>query len=139
LPEKRRPVLIVARPTHREALEMQPNRVTRTFRHFRRLIDTIGTLWMVLGWFGLSAPAFSLAMAVGGAFWAITTGIPAPIALMAGFCTVAAGACVGLVPLAYKTLQRVRDLPIKSQPNPEIWRYRTTFQLYEAACFARRY
>jgi hypothetical protein len=100
----------------------------------QKLIDAISALWTMLGWFGLTAPIVSIATAVGGGILAMTTGIAAPIVLMAAFCTIAAGFCLALVPMAFKTLRRVQDISIPTRPDPEIWRHRTSFQLSEAAC-----
>jgi hypothetical protein len=106
----------------------------RIFGPLRKIIDAIGTLYLVFGWFGLSAPIASLAIAIGVGAWATMTGVAAPIVLLAAFCTVAAGVCLALVPMAYRTLRRIQDMPVQIRPDPEIWRYVTTFRLSEAAC-----
>jgi hypothetical protein len=100
----------------------------------RRCIDAIGTLWLLLGWFGLSTTIVSLLTVVGGSAWAMATGIAAPIVLMAAFCTITAGAYLALVPMAYRALQRAQDSPTRVRPDPEIWRHMPRLKLYEAAC-----
>jgi hypothetical protein len=42
--------------------------------------------------------------AVGGAAWLVKSGIPLPLALMAGFCTLVAAIYLAMAPMAYLAL-----------------------------------
>jgi hypothetical protein len=110
------------------------DRGTGMFALLQKLIDAISALWTMLGWFGVTATIISLSTAAGGVIWAMVTGIAGPIVLMAAFCTITAGVYLALVPMAYRTLRRIQDMPIQVRPDPEIWRHVTTFRLSEAAC-----
>lgn len=100
----------------------------------QRLIETLGLLWTILGWFGLSAAILSLGATIGGVVWAMTTGIAAPVVMMAAFCTLTAGAYFTLLPMAFRALQRAQAAPVRVRPDPEIWRHVLRIQLYQAAC-----
>jgi hypothetical protein len=88
------------------------DRGTGMFALLQKLIDAISALWTLLGWFGLTAAIISLSTAAGGVIWAMVTGIAGPIVLMAAFCTITAGVYLALVPMAYRTLRRIQDMPI---------------------------
>jgi hypothetical protein len=93
-------------------------------------------LWHVLGWFGLAAIVSGLAVSIGGAVWAVITGVPIPIAIMAAYCTFVAGVYLMMAPVAFRALgntsstNRSRKL---GPPNYIAWRGVRTLTLLEAS------
>ena len=45
-----------------------------------------------------------VASAIGGSVWAVIIGVPVPIALMAGYCTLVGAVYLAMAPLAYRAL-----------------------------------
>lgn len=89
---------------------------------------------ILVTWFHLWGPLTGLAIAIGGGVWAVMIGVATPIVLMAIFCTITASAYLALVPMAYKVLRKVEDMPVRVRPDPEIWRHLERYYLFEAAC-----
>jgi hypothetical protein len=50
-----------------------------------------------------------LGLAVGGAAWLVAAGIPLPLAILAGYCTLVAAVYLAMAPMAYRAL---RQMPI---------------------------
>jgi hypothetical protein len=48
--------------------------------------------------------ATGIASAIGGGVWAVLIGVPLPIAIMAGYCTLVGAVYLGIAPLAYRVL-----------------------------------
>jgi hypothetical protein len=55
-------------------------------------------------------------LAVGGAVWLVTAGIPLPLALMAGYCTLVGAVYLAMAPLAYRVL---RQTPTVTKPGED--------------------
>jgi hypothetical protein len=106
----------------------------------KSLVDWTGTAITVIGWLGLTAIITGFGTAVGGAIWAVIIGVPTPIAIMAGYCTLAGGICLALSPLAYRALSRIATSPVPpdtaapEKPNAATWQHVPKFALYQAAC-----
>lgn len=89
---------------------------------------------------GVSALFLSGAgLAVGGAVWLIKNGIPGPLALMAGYCTLVGAVYLAIAPVVYRTLKQGtlrtnQAVETESPPNYQIWRNRTHISLGDAAC-----
>lgn len=96
-------------------------------------VDWAGSIYAVLGFFGGTAIASSIAVTVGGVVWAVIARVPVPILVMAAYCTLAGGVCLSVVPLAYRALSRISVLEptIDNKPDIEVWRYKEEFWLYE--------
>jgi hypothetical protein len=105
-----------------------------SLRRIRAIIDGAGTITTVVGWIGISAWFAGLASTVGGAAWAMISGIPASLVIMAAFCTFTGAVYLAMVPMAYHALRLVQKSPARSRPDPEIWRHLPNLQLFEAAC-----
>jgi hypothetical protein len=60
-------------------------------------------IWGVLGALGATAGITGVAVAVGGAIWAIILGVPIPVAIMAGFCSFVGTVYLTLMPWAWRT------------------------------------
>jgi hypothetical protein len=93
-------------------------------------------LWHVLGWLGLASLVSGLAISVGGVVWAVITGIPIPIAIMAGYCTFVGAVYLTMAPAAFRLLAKNpttgaahKDEP----PNYEAWKHVDKFTLPTAA------
>jgi hypothetical protein len=78
--------------------------------------------------------------AVGGGIWAVLIGVPLPIAIMAGYCTLVGAVYLAIAPLAYRALSRFSvDISVptapepKAQPNYEAWRHVEQLTLRKAA------
>jgi hypothetical protein len=106
----------------------------RVVRFLTKIVDLAGTIAVVLGWFGVTSYVVGAIIAIGGAGWALMTGVAAPIAFMGAFCTATAAAYLALLPMAYRTLQRAQETSPRARPDPEIWRHVQELRLYEAAC-----
>jgi hypothetical protein len=55
-------------------------------------------------------------LAVGGAVWLATAGIPLPLALMAGYCTLVGAVYLAMAPLVYRVL---RQTPFVTKPGED--------------------
>jgi hypothetical protein len=64
----------------------------------------------------LSATGFGLA--VGGAVWLVTAGIPLPLAIMAGFCTLVAAIYLAMAPMAYRALRQMPTINPARNDSP---------------------
>lgn len=82
-----------------------------------------------------------VALAAGGAFafactaWAIQAGVPAPLAIMSGFCTVAASACLFAAFLLVRNAG-AKALPVSSsqrQPSYAAWKLVSKLSVSDAA------
>lgn len=68
-------------------------------------------------------------IATGGAVWLIRSGIPIPLAIMAGYCTLVGAVYLAMAPLAYRALaprQKHQAAPSKDmgrRPNYEAWKH----------------
>jgi hypothetical protein len=62
----------------------------------KSLVDWAGTVWTVIGLLGLTAAITG----IGGAIGAAIIGVPTPIAIMAGYCTVVGGVYLTVLPAA---------------------------------------
>ena len=77
-------------------------------------------------------------LAVAGAIWLIKSGIPLPLALMAGYCTVVGAVYLAMAPFAMRALQRNRlgskqSNKENSLPNYEAWKHVDTISLLQAS------
>jgi hypothetical protein len=59
-------------------------------------------VWFLVGLLGLTGTVTS----VGGSTWAVISGVPIPIALMVGFCTLVGAVYLAMAPLAYSALTK---------------------------------
>jgi hypothetical protein len=106
----------------------------------KSLIDWGGTAFTVVGWLGWTPAIIGIFAAVGGAIWAVVRGVPVPIAIMAGYCTIAGAVVLTMVPLAYRAFSRMgvapvpRDAVTSQKPNAAVWQHLPKFSLYQAAC-----
>jgi hypothetical protein len=57
-----------------------------------------------------------VSLAVGGAVWLATAGIPLPLVVMAGFCTLVGAVYLAMAPLVYRVL---RQTPIVTKPGED--------------------
>jgi hypothetical protein len=110
----------------------------------KSLVDWAGTAFVVLSWFGWTAAVTGIFTAVGGAVWAVVKGVPVPIAIMAGYCTIAGGVVLALSPLAYRTFSRIATATIPQdgsatpKPNPDVWQHLPKFTLLQACTCSSR-
>jgi hypothetical protein len=102
----------------------------------KSLVDWAGTGWTVIGLLGLTAAITG----IGGAIWAAIIGVPTPIAIMAGYCTIVGGVYLTVLPLAYRAFSRIatspapHDAAVPQKPSAATWQHVPQFTLYQAAC-----
>jgi hypothetical protein len=113
----------------------------RMVARIKAVFDWAGTIYTLLGFFGGAAFVGGIATTIGAAVWAVITGVPTPIVIMAAFCTITASVCLSIAPLAYRALCRITALTpadpgstIENKLDFEVWGHKEEFYLYEAAC-----
>ncbi|MCC6889231.1 MAG: hypothetical protein IT536_11915 [Hyphomicrobiales bacterium] len=101
----------------------------------RRLADGTAALQAAIGIPGLAALAGGSAFAAIGTAWAISVDVPAPLALMIGFCTLAASA--GLSAAVMVIANAVTHTPPvpsgRRLPNYAAWKLLSTLSVSDAA------
>lgn len=100
----------------------------------RKAIGWAVAVKTVLGWFGLWTGIVGFFVLACGVIWAALISIPAPLILMAGFCTFAAVCAVTLVPGMYRVLSSARTAtkPAEAQRPPlnhAIWRAMSEYSI----------
>lgn len=86
------------------------------------------------GTFALAAVATGTVLSVGGAIWAVQTGVPYPIAIMAGFCTLAGGVCLAAALVFLMTPdQTPAPIVVNATPNYTAWKLMKTFSVSNAS------
>lgn len=111
-------------------------------KKLKELFDWGKTAWEVISWLGYGTAILGALASIGGAIWAVITGVPLPVAVMAGYCTLVAAVYLGLAPAAYRAVYAARpshspsSSPIRKYPNPDysIWRHVETLTIDQAAC-----
>jgi hypothetical protein len=114
--------------------------VRKLIASLKTVVDWTGTVFVVIGWLGWTAAITGIFAAVGGAIWAVVVGVPAPIAIMASYCTLAGGVCLALSPLAYRAFSQMatspapHDAAVPQKPSAATWQHVPKFTLGQAAC-----
>jgi hypothetical protein len=90
--------------------------------------------WQLAGALGITG----LVTSVGGSVWAVITGVPIPIAIMAGYCTLVGTVFLAMAPLAYRALANSpSNAPAKGTskiaPDYKTWRHIQTPTIRQAA------
>lgn len=105
----------------------------------RDLVEWASTVFTVIGWLGLSA---GLAVFLAGAAswtWAIVTGIPASILILAGLCVAIAAVYASMIPTAFRVMSLVlkaaesNRLSDKHPPEYAVWRTVDRMTIKQAA------
>jgi hypothetical protein len=101
----------------------------------RRIKDTWSWgrfAWQLAAALGLTGIAGS----AGGAVWAVIKGVPLPIALMVGYCTLVGAVYLAMAPLAYRAFTQSPANKIEKKkiaPNYIAWRHLESYPIIEAA------
>ncbi|SRR6266849_7026754 len=77
-----------------------------------------------------------LVSSVGGAVWAVVLGVPLPIALMVGYCTLVGAVYLAMAPLAYRALAQSPANSMEKEritPNYVAWRHLESYEIRHAA------
>jgi hypothetical protein len=104
------------------------------------LVDWAGTVFLLIGWLGWTAVISGLLTTAVGVIWAIIIGVPKPIVIMAGYCTIAGTVVLAMAPLAFQAFSRMaaanvsQDATAPRKPNAAVWHHLPKFTLYQAAC-----
>ncbi len=82
--------------------------------------------------------ATGIATAMGGGVWAVLIGVPLPIAIMAGYCTLVGAVYLAIAPLAYRALAQSpannsSPQPNKITPDYKVWSHIKVLGLQQAA------
>jgi hypothetical protein len=89
--------------------------------------------WQLAGALGITG----LVSSVGGAVWAVILGVPTPIALMVGYCTLVGAVYLAMAPLAYRALALSPSNQTASQsktpPDYKAWSLIKVLSLGDAA------
>lgn len=87
-----------------------------------------------VGPLGVTAIALGAIVSVSGAVWAIRLGITYPIAIMVGYCTLVATACLTLVLSLLPRHETQQAQPVSAAPSvSEAWKHVSTFSVSDAA------
>lgn len=87
-----------------------------------------------IGPFGLGAATVGTIISVSGAIWAVRLGVTYPIAIMAGYCTLAASVCLAFVPSMLSRYETKSHQPVATTPSvSEAWKHVNTFSVSDAA------
>jgi hypothetical protein len=90
--------------------------------------------WQLAVFFGLSG----LLASVAGSIWAVILGVPTPIALMVGYCTLVGAVYLAMAPLAFRALANPAAIPgvakvTKSAPDYKTWSHIQSLSISQAA------
>jgi hypothetical protein len=90
--------------------------------------------WQLAGALGITG----LISSVGGSVWAVILGVPLPIALMVGYCTLVGAVYLAMAPLAFRVLAvspQTATAPVRKKPTPNYtaWRHLNLYELQDAA------
>jgi len=102
----------------------------------RRIKDTwswVRFAYQLAVFLGITGVLGSVAASV----WAVIVGVPMPIALMAGYCTLVGAVYLAMAPLAYRALSHTpaNAAPKKKVviPNYAAWRHLDAYEMQDAA------
>jgi hypothetical protein len=90
----------------------------------------------ILGALGILAIVTGLGASIGGGVWAMITGVPIPIAIMAAYCTFVGMVYLAIAPAAFRILTRTPTTQAALQddrPNYEAWKHVDVFTIQQAA------
>jgi hypothetical protein len=87
--------------------------------------------WQVAIFFGVSGFLAS----IGGSIWAMILGVPTPIALMVGYCTLVGAVYLAMAPLAYRliTAEPRTTNTLDQRPDYKAWKIVSVLDIREAA------
>lgn len=91
--------------------------------------------WQLAAFFGLTG----LLASIGGSIWAVILGVPTPVALMVGYCTLVGAVYLAMAPLAYRLLanssanQVTPNLAAKIAPDYKLWGHIERLTVLQAA------
>lgn len=87
-----------------------------------------------IGPLGLGTVVLGTIVAVSGAIWAVWLGVSYPIAIMVGYCTLVATACLALALAMLPRQETKPEQPVSETPSvSEAWKHVNTFSVSDAA------
>jgi hypothetical protein len=93
----------------------------------RRIRSTIGMV-------GLAVIVTGIALSVGGTIWAVQLGVPYPIVIMAGYCTLVGSACLATALLIFMPFsQRATPIDVRPSSNFAAWKLVRRFSVSDAS------
>lgn len=101
----------------------------------REAVSWAKTISDLLGWLGWLPAILGILAAIGGGIWAVIIGVPYPIAIMAGYCTLVGAVYLVMAPMAFRALINVpRATPLRRHgPNYRAWGHLEKLTLRQAA------
>jgi hypothetical protein len=104
-----------------------------SIRRMKPVWDWLG----IIGQLALSLGIAGLLGSVGGVIWAAIIGVPLPIAIMAGYCTLVSAAYVAMAPFLFRAVSQLGTagmIRIHDQAKPhQAWRHVSKLTLRQAA------
>lgn len=88
-------------------------------------------IWAIIGFLGWKSLVISALVSLGWGSWAVIYGEGWPLATAIGFCVFVLFLVLWKMPAFYRVLSQANP---DGPPNPEVWRHKQIFPLYEAAC-----
>jgi hypothetical protein len=89
---------------------------------------------------GIAIISFGATLAVGCTAWAIHEGVPQPLAIMIGYCTMVGSACLGTAPLVIQSLAAKESVAAKAsvsatnrEPNYAAWKLVSRLSVSDAS------
>ncbi len=100
----------------------------------REAIGRFGDFRPAIGIAGMAIVGSGVVIAIGGAVWAVLIDVPYPIAIMAGYCTLAGALCLAMA-LRIASIRERPAAPALKQPatNYAAWRLVNKFSVSDAA------
>jgi hypothetical protein len=99
----------------------------------KRLLGSVRKIRSAIGLLGFVVLAIGLVIALSCSLWAIKAGVPQPLAIMAGYCTVIVTACFCSMRAALARSDTQTSTRKSRQPTYAAWRLVATLRVSDAA------
>jgi hypothetical protein len=111
------------------------NRRFAEYAHLQRVRAGFARVESAIGLSGLAAVSSGVALAICCTALAIHQGVPYPLAVMVGYCTVVGSACLGAALFNVRTRAPAKAIPIGTNrdPNYAAWKLVSKFRISDAS------
>lgn len=135
MPTNQPPVSVAISQGASPQTQATPRRRPADDSHIRRVKIAFGRLRSAVGLPALVAASGGVALAVFCTLWAIKAGVPLPLAIMVGYCTVASSAGVCMAPLVIRSLAAKKTAAVapKRGPNYAAWEVVSNLSVSDAS------
>jgi hypothetical protein len=115
--------------------------IAATIKKAKEFWSWLNFIWQILGWLGIASLVSGMGITAIGIAGAVIKGLPWPIILMAGYCTLVGVVYLAMAPLAFKALSAALQKNDNSsanqskviRPHYDAWRHVEKFTLRQAA------